>query len=509
MKKLIGFLLSISCVLSLTGMPIQASGYVVNDPVISDSGVTTWDCIYFGSYYQSSLTEKEPIKWRILDVDENDNSALILADCNLDCRPFHTPDKKMTWADSTVRYWLNNDFLSTAFNETEFNSIYLVELPNEPNPDYGTDCGDNTLDYVFLLSADDVTYEGYGFNSNPNGRNGTRKSLNTVYSKSQRELGRQPGEADSWMLRTNGYDAERVCEVGYHEMVSYYGSYLSETNSMIRPALYIDLSSTSWKYAGSVQSNGVVIPPQPIDISSYVALVNDTCVYNGTKQKPMVTVDGLVEGVDYTVTYSKNTNAGTANVLVTGINDYTGTIQTSFVIEPALITKMSLSSTSIVYDGKSHTPSVTVKSGDVVLASKVKASNSKVTIKYASGRTSVGKYKITATGIGNYTGSDYKYLTIRPKSTQISSITPGSKRFTLKWTKQATQTTGYEVQYDTSSKFSNPITYTTSKNTTVAKTFTKLNGKKKYYVRIRTYKTVKNEKIYSSWSTVKTVTTKA
>ncbi|MCM1115236.1 MAG: secretory protein, partial [Clostridium sp.] len=71
------------------------------------------------------------------------------------------------------------------------------------------------------------------------------------------------------------------------------------------------------------------------------------------------------------------------------------------------------------------------------------------------------------------------------------------------------QTTGYQIQYSTDKNFKkNNKTVTVSSNKTTSKTISKLSGKKKYYVRIRTYKTVSGTKYYSSWSSVKTVTTK-
>ncbi|MDD6603814.1 MAG: fibronectin type III domain-containing protein, partial [Eubacteriales bacterium] len=101
------------------------------------------------------------------------------------------------------------------------------------------------------------------------------------------------------------------------------------------------------------------------------------------------------------------------------------------------------------------------------------------------------------------------YFTIKPKATSISSLKAGSKKFTVKWYKRTTQTTGYQVQYSTSSKFTSPKTVTISKTGTTSKTISKLKAKKKYYVRVRTYKTVNGTKYYSSWSKAKYVTTKS
>jgi hypothetical protein len=129
------------------------------------------------------------------------------------------------------------------------------------------------------------------------------------------------------------------------------------------------------------------------------------------------------------------------------------------------------------------------------------------TVSYASGRKNVGSYTVTITLKGNYSGTVKKTFKINPKNTSISSVTAKSKGFTVKIKKYTTQTTGYQIQYSTSSNFKNAKTVTV-KNSTTSKTISKLSGKKKYYVRIRTYKTVNGTKYYSSWSKAKTVTTK-
>ena len=96
-----------------------------------------------------------------------------------------------------------------------------------------------------------------------------------------------------------------------------------------------------------------------------------------------------------------------------------------------------------------------------------------------------------------------------PYPTSISKLTGGKKAFTVKWKKQTKNTTGYEIQYSTSSSFkSGNKTVTVSKNSTTSKTVKKLKAKKKYYVRIRTYKNVNGKKYYSAWSAKKSITTK-
>ena len=169
---------------------------------------------------------------------------------------------------------------------------------------------------------------------------------------------------------------------------------------------------------------------------------------------------------------------------------------------------IKLKATSLTYNGKVRTPKVIVKDR----TGKTLVKNTDYTVSYAKGRKYVGKYAVKITFKGKYSGTKTLYFTIKPKATSISSLKAGSKKFTVKWKKQATQTTGYQVQYSASSKFSKAKTVTVGKNTTVSKKISKLSGKKKYYVRVRTYKTVKingkSIRIYSGWSKAKTVTTK-
>ncbi|MCM1434097.1 MAG: fibronectin type III domain-containing protein [Clostridiales bacterium] len=171
--------------------------------------------------------------------------------------------------------------------------------------------------------------------------------------------------------------------------------------------------------------------------------------------------------------------------------------------------KYSLSKTSYAYDGKTHTPTVTVKDK---YGRKLKK-NTDYTVTVDKVNKKVGKYKMVIKLKGEYQGQKTMYYTIKPKSTSITKLTAGKKKLTAKWKKQVSQTTGYQLQYSTDKSFKkNNKTVTVSKNKITSKTISKLKAKKKYYVRVRTYKTVKvngkSTKIYSSWSKAKAVTIK-
>lgn len=174
------------------------------------------------------------------------------------------------------------------------------------------------------------------------------------------------------------------------------------------------------------------------------------------------------------------------------------------------VKNIKLSQTSYTYNGKSQKPSVTVKDR------KGKALKNKkdYTITYPKNMKNVGNYTVTIKLKGNYKGTVKKTFQIIPKGTTISKITPKKKGFALKWNKQAVQTTGYEVAYSTNKDFTKKATgtITVGKSKTVSKSVSKLKAKKKYYVKIRTYKAVKingkTKKLYSAWSKIKTVITK-
>lgn len=176
--------------------------------------------------------------------------------------------------------------------------------------------------------------------------------------------------------------------------------------------------------------------------------------------------------------------------------------------EAKKVASVKLSTTTYTYNGKVKKPAVTAKDDKNNVIPK-----SAYTVKYSSGCKSVGKYTATVTFRGDYSGSFVRSFQIIPKGTKIKSLKAGKKSFTVKWTAQKTQTTGYQVQYCLKKNFKKGAkTTTVGKNKTVSKKITKRGKKKTYYVRIRTYKTVKvkgkNTKLYSGWSAVKKVKTK-
>ena len=189
------------------------------------------------------------------------------------------------------------------------------------------------------------------------------------------------------------------------------------------------------------------------------------------------------------------------NQTVVDGNNNTITAPTTYVLS-----YVSSSVNSVIYNGGEQKPSVVVMD----TAGQVKdASN--YTITY-SNNVNVGQATITVTGIGNCTGTVTATFTILPKGTKLSKVTAKKKKALVKWKKQTAQTTGYQIQYGRNAKFSGAKITTIKKNKTASATLKKLKAKKKYYVRIRTYKNVqingRSTQLYSNWSKAKTVKVK-
>ncbi len=242
-----------------------------------------------------------------------------------------------------------------------------------------------------------------------------------------------------------------------------------------------------------------------------VTLSATSYTYDGKVKKPTVTVKNaagskLTEGASYTVKYSSGCKvAGTYEVTITLKGNYSGTKTLTFKIVPQAVSKckISLSTTAYTYNGKAKKPAVIVKD-----ANGKTISSSNYTVTYASGRKNVGTYTVTVKMKGNYTGTKTLTFKILPTKTSLSKLTAAPKALTVKWEKKTAQVSGYEIQYATSKSFKSYKTKRVSKNTTTSVKLSGLSAKKTYYVRIRTYKMVNGEKVYSGWSAVKSCKTK-
>lgn len=269
----------------------KATGYGISNPRVKQDDTVTWDCIYFGNYYQNTYQpkqipdnpvsgnkyvdsdgtemiyeefpdrkdkhvyyKKEPIKWRVLSVD-GDN-AFLLADQNLDVQKYNVGNGDVVWANSPLREWLNDEFYNIAFASSEQGCIVETDATNED--------GTCVKDKVSLLSLTEACNAKYGFNCDSSIESETRKSKNTEYAIANGAFTYEGNGA--WWLRSYYNWAEeiyRVCTQSNIELISNF--FLGDTNIAVRPCLHLNLSSNTWSKADTVTATGgTFATPTPV-----------------------------------------------------------------------------------------------------------------------------------------------------------------------------------------------------------------------------------------------------
>ena len=196
--------------------------------------VNVGDVYKFGSYEQDNNKSngQEDIEWLVLEKDGT--KILVVSKYALDCKPYNTSYTDVTWETCTLRKWLNNDFLGSAFSANEKAMIPTVTVSADKNPDYNTNPGNAMQDQVFLLS---ITEANKYFSSDS-----ARQCKPTDYA-----VANGAWESDSgncwWWLRSPGNNQGIAANVDDDGGVSEIGNYVSSVNNAVRPALWIDLNS--------------------------------------------------------------------------------------------------------------------------------------------------------------------------------------------------------------------------------------------------------------------------
>lgn len=279
---------------SVTMVPGQ--NYPKN-PVVDETDLNknTWDCVYFGNYYNTKITpsvlalsgddgtmqtdekgnqyivrreqgyfQYEPIKWRVLSINEDGTDAFVMADEVIDLTHYYEDGSvEITWEKSDAREWLNNSFITAAFNEKEMSAIKETTVTTADNKWSGEAGGNDTNDKIYLPSIEEMLETSYGFSSDEK-EGDTRRIAVTDFA----EVGGTPKEpfagAMVYWLRSSGNKA------GYPARVGSWGDGEILTEDMwdnaaqnlgVRPVMHVDLSDMSlWSYAGQVTPKGVVVP---------------------------------------------------------------------------------------------------------------------------------------------------------------------------------------------------------------------------------------------------------
>ena len=188
------------------------------------------DSIAFGRYIQKENGRPEPIEWQVL-AREN-GRVLIISKYALDCVPYNTLYKNVTWETCSLRKWLNETFLNAAFSSVEQNSILSTKVTPDKNPPYSVSPGNYTTDKVFLLSNKEV--KKYFFIDI------YRKCQGTPHCYAKGAF--KHLNACWWWLRSPGTSSARAADVGCEGTVVEGGDDVNRQIA-VRPAMWINLGT--------------------------------------------------------------------------------------------------------------------------------------------------------------------------------------------------------------------------------------------------------------------------
>ncbi len=202
------------------------------------------ETVYFGSYEQDNdLTNgKEPIEWLVL-AKEN-GKALLISQYGLDCQPYNSTYKDVTWETCSLRTWLNGTFLKEAFSADEQAMVALTNVSEGitwgTNPGRA-DPGRPTNDKVFLLSETEAN--GYFVHEYA-----SLMCAPTAYAEAQGanfDSGYKTASGEyacRWWLRSPG-SGQRLAACVNYSYADTIGYAVNLSNRAVRPALWINLGS--------------------------------------------------------------------------------------------------------------------------------------------------------------------------------------------------------------------------------------------------------------------------
>ncbi|MBR6027843.1 MAG: hypothetical protein IKP40_02045 [Clostridia bacterium] len=238
MTRLTALLLALSLLLTLTA-PVLCEEADTEPAATSPSRVAVGDRVFFGRFEQDNNLDNGPedIEWMVLDV--KGSRALLLSVWGLLNRPYNTVPGELTWAECSLRVWLNEDFLDAAFTKPERRAILNTRIDNSQKqckPDWKSVGGENTRDRVFLLSAAEVeTYFG---------DLDTRKVWPTKYALAGGARVYNNDRAGWWWLRSPGVDQQRAAMVNVVGETSM--NYVRVPYGCARPAIWVNLKYTGF-----------------------------------------------------------------------------------------------------------------------------------------------------------------------------------------------------------------------------------------------------------------------
>ncbi len=216
--------------------PIKANSIYFKYETEKLKAAKAGDYVFFGKYEQDNNTSngQENIEWLVLEV--KDGKALLISKYALNCKQYNTSKTDATWETCTLREWLNNSFINTAFSVKEKAMIPTVTVSADKNPRFNTNPGNATRDRVFLLS---FTEANKYFSSDS-----ARQCEPTDYAVANGTTKYSYSDNCLWWLRSPGYNQAYAAVVSTGGGISENGLYVSHGDSCaVRPALWVNIDT--------------------------------------------------------------------------------------------------------------------------------------------------------------------------------------------------------------------------------------------------------------------------
>ena len=531
------------------GTAEAASAANLSNPRI-DGLRTTWDCVYFGTYPQTSGgADKTRIKWRVLNVNAQKTEAILLADQVLTEGMAYNKKGGEVWAKTTIRSWLNgygkkenasgidysaDNFMDIAFTPAEQAALKTATVRNKDVTVIPTEGetqhfpgGPTTNDKVYLLSKEEIENPDYGFAPGGGSILGPVKTRHTTATEYANRFatvkgywlrGRGNKSYSAWSVKiTNGYNG------GYNAGV---GEDTTKTDYGARPVIHLDLTKTDlWSSAGTTdakiedsfdtQSATVIqldsritkrLGDAPFYLNEQIKNGNNPTYKSGNTKVAVIDSSGKITlkgagttNITVTIPKSRWFSGGSKTAVLTVLPKESAGKPVAPVKKAQTITARSYTKT---YGNKAFNLNAKANGGGKLT---YRSSNSKVAAVSSSGRVTLkapGRATITisAAATGAYNAAKKNIaITVKPKKVIGTKAKTGKRKMTVSW-KRDKKATGYRITYARNKKFTKgKKNVTIGKNKTTKRTIKKLK-KKTYYVKVRAFKKVGKTKIYGSYS---------
>ena len=267
MKKILGFFF-------LSVFVFILHGCKGDDPLLRSCGES---CVEFGRYYSEEDGSARNIEWIVLDK-EKDGTLLLMSKYILECLPYNAERKDVTWETSTLRQWLNSDFIKMAFTHEEQERLIETNLENndaegkltsadleyikswnysektikemesiladEGNNGWHTLGGNDTLDKAWVLAVPDLAT--YNFNSRSLREADPLpillKNIGDICMEENAECEKHGAEGNySWWLRTPGCVQHAAAAVLYDGYIDDDGVNADDSSVGVRPVIKIKM----------------------------------------------------------------------------------------------------------------------------------------------------------------------------------------------------------------------------------------------------------------------------